>query len=446
MGFPRQVRRIVAAYVVAAGLWIVASTPAADLAARHLDVSTTTLEMLKGLVFVIVTGAVLAVLLTRSSASLVDSERRFHALADAVPEGLYRQRLRPTRGYEFVNPALEVTTGVDAATWYQDPDVSRRHVHPEDLPRVEAAQADPTGVAWPLTLRWQRPDGEWRWLEVSETPVRDAAGDVVAVQGVAVDVTRREDREMAMATALADQRRAAEELARLQDMQRAFLQAVSHDLRTPLTVILGLAEILERRVDALTEAQQVRLRARLTENARRLADLLTDLLDVDRLTRGVIEPNRRNTDVAALARQTIAHLDTDTHELSLPEGAVFAEVDPAQIGRVIENLVANAVKHTPPGTRIAVSCRRSDGGIELVVEDGGPGIAADQQQHIFDPFVRGEERDPSPGSGIGLALVREFARLHGGDARLEHSADGGSRFVVQLPAEAPAPVAAQDTH
>lgn len=438
VGFPRQVRRVVLAYLAIATVWIVLSTPAGNALARNTRLDVITIEIIKGVVFVAVTAALLAVVLTRSSRSLIESESRFHTLADAVPEGLYVQRLRPTRRYEFVNPALVVTTGVPATSWYGDPDVSRRHVHPDDLPTVEAAQTDPTSIEWPITFRWRRPDGHWRSLEVSETPVRDASGSVVAVQGVAVDVTRREEREAALASALDQQRRAAEELERLQDMQRAFLQAVSHDLRTPLTVILGLAEVLERRGDALDAEQQARLRTRLTENAHRLSDLLTDLLDIDRLTRGVIEPQRRPIDVAALARQTVAQLDTDSHELRLPHGVVRAEVDPAQTARIIENLVANALKHTPPGTSIEVSCEEVADGIELVVQDTGPGVADDESGRIFEPFVRGDDPDPSPGSGIGLALVRQFAQLHGGDARLENADGGGSRFVVHLPSRSPA--------
>ena len=432
----RQVRRVVAVYVLAALAWIVVSTPLADAIARATPVRAATLELGKGIAFVVVTGGLLALVLERSYRSLVDSERRFHTLADAVQEGLYVQRLHPQRRFEFVNPALEATTGLPAAAFHRDASVTRRHIHPDDVAAVEAALQDPSSVESPLLFRWHRPDGAWRWLEARETPVHDRSGRLVAVQGVAVDVTAREEREAALASALEQERQAAAELEELQERQRAFLQAVSHDLRTPLTAILGIAETLAQRGDSLDPAERMHLRTRLHGNAQRLSGLLTDLLDVDRLSRRVIEPQRHDVDLSGLVRDTVAHLDTSRHEVVLPEVPLVTSADPAQVGRIVENLVANALKHTPPGTRITVACRPVEDGAELVVEDAGPGVDGDAGQRIFEPFERATAPDdPSPGSGIGLSLVRGFARLHGGDAWFERADGGGARFVVRLPTE-----------
>ncbi|HEX9767107.1 MAG TPA: sensor histidine kinase, partial [Nitriliruptorales bacterium] len=157
-----------------------------------------------------------------------------------------------------------------------------------------------------------------------------------------------------------------------------------------------------------------------------------------RLSRGTFEPNRRPVDLVALTREVVELVRTEDRTIHLPDTSVTANVDPALVARVIENLLANAAKYTPAGTPIWVDAQRHDGGALLIVEDAGPGIPPESRAAVFEPFHRLDPDHPSPGAGLGLTLVAEFARLHGGLAGVGDRGGGGTRFEVWLPDE-PAP-------
>ena len=115
---------------------------------------------------------------------------------------------------------------------------------------------------------------------------------------------------------------------------------------------------------------------------------------------------------------------------------LFADVDPGKLERIVENLLANAIKHTPPGTKIAVSLAPEDEGLLLCVDDAGPGIPDAEKQEVFELFARGSNPADAPGTGIGLALVAQFAALQGGKAWVQDAAGGGASFRVLLPLQA----------
>jgi PAS domain S-box-containing protein len=292
-------------------------------------------------------------------------------------------------------------------------------------------------------------DGRTYDLAVSALPGRPGrrGGQLL----VARDITERRqaqqvlraalDREL-LATerleiALAREQAAAEHLRGLDDLKSAFMQAVSHDLRTPLASVLGIAVTLEQSRRALPPAEVDDLLGRLTANARRLDRILSGLLDLDRLARGIVEPRREPTDlgelVATVVEQTRGDLVGD-HPVSVDAAPLEIAIDPAKVERIVENLLVNAARHTPPGTPIWVSVDRSAGGALLTVADAGPGVPVEQRERIFQPFHRGPgEAGHAPGSGVGLALVARFADLHGGRAWVEPRPGGGACFQVLLP-------------
>jgi signal transduction histidine kinase len=217
-------------------------------------------------------------------------------------------------------------------------------------------------------------------------------------------------------------------------MKNTFLQAVSHDLRTPLAAILGLAATLERDEIALGGDEARDLARRIAANARKLDRMVTDLLDLDRLSRGIVEPKLHPTDVAELVRRVVADSDLDSAgRVSVETEPVAANVDAAKVERILENLLANAFRHTPEDTRVVVRVLAAEGGVELHVDDDGPGIPAEMRREVFEPFRQGPEApDHAPGVGIGLALVARFAELMGGRAWVQESPGGGASFRVYL--------------
>jgi signal transduction histidine kinase len=209
---------------------------------------------------------------------------------------------------------------------------------------------------------------------------------------------------------------------------------VSHDLRTPLAAILGLAITLERDDIDLAARESQDLTRRIAANARKLDRLVTDLLDLDRLSRGILEPQRHPTDVGALVRKVVNEGDFLTdHPVQVEADPVILAVDGAKVERIVENLLANAVRHTSIGTQIWIKVNAVDDGVLIAVEDAGSGVPADLREAVFEPFRQGKEGGPSPGVGIGLSLVARFSELHGGKAWVEDREGGGASFRVFLP-------------
>jgi signal transduction histidine kinase len=243
------------------------------------------------------------------------------------------------------------------------------------------------------------------------------------------------EREAQLERALQREQQAAERLRAADAMKDTFLSAVSHDLRNPLTAILGVALTLERTKLQLPREKAMELLGMLVEKARKLDRLLADLLDLNRLEQGVLEPNRSHTDISVLVRhlvEEVEHLEGRPIYVDVP--GLVADIDAPKVERILENLLINTTRHTPAGTPVWVrgSIRGRD--LELVVEDAGPGVPAELAGSIFEPFRQGPNAArKSSGVGIGLSLVARFAELHGGRAWVGERSGGGAAFHVLLP-------------
>ncbi|HEV3463930.1 MAG TPA: histidine kinase N-terminal 7TM domain-containing protein, partial [Actinomycetota bacterium] len=234
-----------------------------------------------------------------------------------------------------------------------------------------------------------------------------------------------------LAVALDRERAAAEHLRTLDELKSGFLQAVSHDLRTPLASVLGISLTLQRGRGVLSPDDTDDLLGRLAANARRLDRILTGLLDLDKLDRGIVELRREPVDLATLVAGVVSEAadELGSHPVSLELLPIEVLADAAKVERVVENLLANAARHTDPGTPIWVRVGPLDRGALLCVDDAGPGIPAEQRESIFRPFQRGGATY-APGSGVGLALVAQIASLHDGQAWVEDRTGGGASFRV----------------
>jgi PAS domain S-box-containing protein len=266
---------------------------------------------------------------------------------------------------------------------------------------------------------------------------RDVTERRRAVQALRVALDRERVATERLEAALEHEQAAAAHLRDLDELKTSFMQGVSHDLRTPLASVLGIALTLERSHRELPAADVDDLLGRLTVNARRLDRILNGLLDLDRLARGIVEPRRERVDLGELVGVVVDQARSDlvgNHPVQVDVLPLQIAVDAAKVERIVENLLVNAGRHTPPGTPIWVRVDRSEQGALLTVADAGPGVPAEQREHIFQPFHRlPGDGTHAPGSGVGLALVAQFAGLHGGRAWVEPRAGGGACFQVLLP-------------
>lgn len=225
--------------------------------------------------------------------------------------------------------------------------------------------------------------------------------------------------------------------------QRRLTANVSHELRTPLTAMRGSIEVALRSPRSQREYEQV-LRDEL-EEIERLTELSEDLLLITRADARVVSANRVPTDLPRLVDECLDPMRRRFEERGLTlerdlHAAGPVSIDPALVQRVVNHLVDNATRFTPENGKIRVVLDPLPAGVRLAVENTGPGIAAADLPHLFEPFYRADPartRSQNGGSGLGLALVASIARLHGGEARVASSA-GNTRFEVDFP-EPPAP-------
>ena len=226
---------------------------------------------------------------------------------------------------------------------------------------------------------------------------------------------------------------------RLDDLKDNLLTAVSHELRTPLTAIVGFSSTLERWGVTMSDDDVADLYKRLSNNAKKLQRLVGDLLDFDRLARGLVEPKRERTDLGDLVTSIARESEQITgRHIRVAADDVVVSVDAAKVERIVENLIINAARHTAPETPVWVRVRAREDGCLIIVDDAGPGVPDDLKEIIFEPFKQGPTRTPqSPGVGIGLSLVARFAALHGGHAWVQDRPGGGSSFRVFLRDEHP---------
>jgi PAS domain S-box-containing protein len=368
---------------------------------------------------------------------LGQAEAEYRTLVERVPAVVYTANYGVLGEWPYVSPRIEEMLGYTPEEWVARPGLWAESLHPEDRDRVleEEDQSLRTGAPIACEYRMLTRDGRVVWVRDEAAVARDAGGSPRSLQGFMYDITQRKRAEEDLERALGLERQAVEQLRALDDMKNTFLQAVSHDLRTPLTVIMGSALTLEREDAALSRNESRDLLHRLSVNAQKLNRLLTDLLDLDRLHRGIIQPSRQPTDLSELLRAVAGEADLyGDHPIEIDAEPMVAIVDRAKVERMVENLLVNAAKHTPPGTPIWVAAHREVDGVHLSVDDAGPGVPLELRQAVFEPFRQaGSPASHSPGVGIGLALVKSFAELHGGWSRVEESRHGGASFRVFLP-------------
>jgi signal transduction histidine kinase len=281
-----------------------------------------------------------------------------------------------------------------------------------------------------LVLRSRRP------LELAVRCLQVATDDLAATNA---DLARTN--RMLQETA-AERTRALEQLeAAVRERQR-FLESVSHDLRTPLTVIKGHAELLHRRATLTDDPQATRLApglASITASATQMAGLIDDLFEWVTLGTGQIPALHRGpTDLVALVEKVASKhaRPTGSHRLRLETTVpvLVGHWDAQRLERMLDNLISNAIKYSPAGGDVRVVLSLDEGAAVLSVRDDGIGIRTDDLPRVFEPYYRAENAaEQAPGSGLGLVGVRRTVEAHGGTVAIESREGQGSTFTVRLP-------------
>jgi signal transduction histidine kinase/integral membrane sensor domain MASE1 len=267
-------------------------------------------------------------------------------------------------------------------------------------------------VQYRITL----PDGTQRVLLGGGAVRFDDNGQPVRMVGTVKDVT-----ELAQT---------AEQLREAIEMKNTFMSSVSHDLRTPMATISGLANAARQHMDRLDTAELQDILRSIDASAERGSHLLTNLLDVDRVTSGAVEPKRARLDLKELVANALEGIDMGDHPIEVSGESVVANVDRTLVERMVDNLLLNAHRYTPDGTPVWLKISNTGDDALITVEDAGHGVSDENKSEIFKAF---ESTSGGVGTGLGLFLVTRFAELHGGRAWVEDRPGGGASFKVLLP-------------
>ncbi len=291
---------------------------------------------------------------------------------------------------------------------------------PELAELLEAERFDypQSEVGRRYSIRIRTKEGDSRWLVVARSRLPEG-GDVLIVQ----DDTARRNFEEVRAAHLEDR------------MWSDLIASVSHELRTPLTSILGFTETLLTR--PLSDDERVRYLRIIADQARRLEQLVGDLLDLRTVEEGGLDLRLEQLDLRDLLAEQAAAFEGQLtqHELrlELPSEPLLVRADRRRVGQVVGNLLSNALKYSPDGGVVSVRAERRDGLFVVSVADEGIGIPEESRHDVFLPFVR--VGNDAEGAGLGLAIARRIVRRHGGEMDVESTPGKGSTFTFELPLE-----------
>ena len=360
----------------------------------------------------------------RTAAARRGSEDPFRAMADCSPVIMWVTDMAGR--VEYANRAYREFFDLELGQMFTFDWGAR--LHPDDAAGYIAAFKTAVESRQPFhaLARVRRADGQWRWIESSGTPRIDSSGRAIGFAGSSPDITEiYESRETLKET---DRRK------------NEFLATLAHELRNPLAPARNSLQIMRmaRHDPEIMERALGTLERQITHMVR----LIDDLVDVSRISRGMIELRRERVDLAAVLNNAVEAsrplLDQYGHTftLKLPGEPLFVDGDPVRLGQIFSNLLQNAAKYTGKGGRIHLAATRRAGDVIVRVEDNGVGIPATMLPRIFDMFAQVDRSLDrySGGLGIGLSVVKRLVEMHEGSVQARSDGPGrGTEFIVQLP-------------
>ncbi|MGC9527291.1 MAG: response regulator [Limnospira sp.] len=391
----------------------------------------------------------------RAAMALHQSEARFQRLAANIPGALYQYLLRPDGSHEFIyisDRAADIF-GLDVETMRGDADRVFALFDPEDRRSLDASivRSAETLDTWCWEGQFTTPRGERKWMQGISQPERQPDGEILW-DGVILDVTERKHMEARLQQTVA-------ELARATRLKDEFLANMSHELRTPLNSILGMSEALQEEVFGELNADQRQAIFTVENSGRHLLSLINDILDLSKIEAGKLELNIDEVSIRELCQTSLTFVKQLAFKkqialsLDIPTALqhLTIAIDNRRMCQVLINLLSNAIKFTPNHGSVCLKVRWQDdspdgadcgnsgsapsGPLCFSVTDTGIGIAPENLKKLFAPFVQIDSslNRQYSGTGLGLALVKQIAELHGGQVGVASEFGRGSCFTVYLP-------------
>jgi PAS domain S-box-containing protein len=366
--------------------------------------------------------------------ALRESEARFRTITNAMPQLVFSTLA--DGHHDYFNQQWYEFTGKQAGS--ADGNGWAEVLHPEDGERVweKWRHSLATGASYEIEFRIRHHSGAYRWVLVRALPIRNDAGAIVRWMGAATDIH--------------DQKLTQEALRAADRRKDEFLAMLAHELRNPLAPISAGADLL--RLAGKDEGRVGQISELISRQVKHMTGLVDDLMDVSRVTRGLVALDKKVVDARAIVTDAVEQvrplIDGRGHRLAVhsPPEPLFVLGDEKRLIQVVSNVLNNAAKYTPHGGSIVLCMDRERGEVVLRVSDNGIGLSQDMVGRVFELFAQAERTsDRSQGGlGIGLALVKSLVELH--DGRVTASSPGldqGSEFRISLPRVAMAPPPAE---
>ncbi|HKJ00247.1 MAG TPA: PAS domain S-box protein [bacterium] len=380
--------------------------------------------------------------LKATEAALRRSEAQFRLLTENAPDMIFRYRLSPERGFDYVSPVATAITGYTPAEHYADPDLWLRIAHPDDLEEQQnLLEMNEESAGALVQVRWRYKDAGWVWMEERSLPVFDDAGNLVAIEGVVRDVSTRKDLE--------------DQLLQAQRMEAVGRLAggIAHDFNNMLSVMSGYsAFVLEQLPEDSPACDDVKVIQNAVERSAALTRQLLAFSRKQVLRMETVDLNALVPQTQKMLRRMIGE-DVALETLLSPElGAVTADL--SQIEQIIMNLAVNARDAMPSGGTLTLATENVVVGkprplahgdlkpgayVMLAVTDTGTGMTEEVRRQIFEPFFT--TKDVGQGTGLGLATVYGIVKQMGGEIDVESELGHGSSFRIFLPRTEPSPCA-----
>ncbi len=378
------------------------------------------------------------------------SEETYRALFETANDAIFLLDIK-SRAYLRVNPRCPELLGVATAEELIGRTANEFMVTSQHRDADTQMQSLLLGERLaPYERTFRRRNGTFVDTEINLSLIRDEYGQPKFIQSVVRDITQRKHAEQAIRESEAqlrlsrDQLSAAnatlEKAARLKD---EFLAGMSHELRTPLTGILGLSEALQMKIYGDMTEKQAKAINHIESSGRHLLDLINDVLDLSKIEAGMFELQIEMCALADICQASLqltkgmANKKQQRVSYTIEPAQVFIHVDVRRMKQVLVNLLSNAIKFTPDGGSIGlqVAANEAEGIVNITVWDNGIGIAPENIQRLFKPFVQLDSSlaREQTGTGLGLSLVHRLVDMHGGSIHLESTLGKGSRFTVTLP-------------
>ena len=365
--------------------------------------------------------------------SLLESEARFRKFAENATDLIYRVDFVPDRRFTFVSPSSTVICGYTPEEHYADPDLGLKLIHPDDLGILKAIASGESMPGESLILRWIIKDGNLIWTEHKVVFIRDQNENIIALEGIARDITDRKNAER-------DIQKALEKAERSDKLKTAFLNNLSHEIRTPLNAVTGFADMLR---DPGNSPEQINRCVNIIhQSSTQLINVVEDIINISTIETGQLEVNEIEFDLDLMLSQVIKKVRPKAENKGLPidcslnmggKGSVIIS-DIEKLDYVITHLLDNAIKFSDKGS-IEFRCIREGKNLQFSVSDNGIGIEPDKHDEIFQRFSQTEFEISMQrgGMGLGLSISKSFIESLGGRMWLESTPGSGSVFFFTIP-------------